>query len=565
MRSIGALKLSLSSFSSIYLWRQSGRLADPEEADSQKQVNKELFHIKDRSGAPLLLSPTHEEDITKLVSDITHSYKNLPLRLYQVGRKYRDELRPRRGLLRGREFMMKDLYTFDLDEERASATYEDVRDAYDGFFEDLKLPVLVATADSGNMGGNTSHEYHLANPDGEDTLFRCPSCGITWNEEFNATKDTKYEQVSIEVKKAKNSRKGNELPRLSSLSEVRWHGITKDRRGWITAFCPAVVDSKRVEPDINQYIVKAALPQVDLGITHPLHLFWQSVENTARDQPRSRYLLFDSLIPPNRQQELIDEAALEDSPGQPIKFNNITVVRPASGQPPMALKAPRAGDPCPSCGSQEGGGIERHKAIELAHTFMLGDKYSRAFDLRITLPMRTVSEEAAAAAESMPNSGEKQSPTKSTTIYPEMGCHGIGISRLIAATASHFSDSSGLNWPRAIAPFDVVVIGRRGNERSDLDCEVYDAVATGTPSSRPSQTEHDAFKGEIDVVLDDRDRDIRFKMRDANEIGFPVMVVVGKTWDEREEVEVSCKKLGFIGEVKLKNLRRVIEDLLKDL
>ena len=176
MLQLGASKVSLSSLSSEELWQRTGRL--------DKGRTSELLRLEDRKGGRYLLSPTHEEEITSIIANTVKSYKELPLRLYQVSRKYRDEPRPRQGLLRGREFVMKDLYTFDATEEQARLTYEDVRKAYVAFLEDLQLPYLTARADSGNMGGNLSHEYHFASPQGEDTIISCGNCNYSINEEL---------------------------------------------------------------------------------------------------------------------------------------------------------------------------------------------------------------------------------------------------------------------------------------------------------------------------------------------------------------------------------------------
>jgi prolyl-tRNA synthetase len=176
MRSIGASKVSLSSFSSEELWQRSGRL--------DKGRTSELFQLEDRKGAKLLLSPTHEEEITTIIADAVHSYKDLPLRLYQVSRKYRDEPRPRQGLLRGREFLMKDLYTFDANADQAHETYDEVRRAYHAMLDELRMPYLTARADSGNMGGTLSHEFHFASPHGEDTIIKCNKCDYSINEEL---------------------------------------------------------------------------------------------------------------------------------------------------------------------------------------------------------------------------------------------------------------------------------------------------------------------------------------------------------------------------------------------
>ena len=176
MQRLGASKVSLSSLSSEELWQRSGRL--------DKGRSSELLRLEDRKGVKYLLSPTHEEEITTIIANSVQSYKELPLRLYQVSRKYRDEPRPRQGLLRGREFLMKDLYTFDATEEQARKTYEDVRKAYVAFLEELRLPYLTARADSGNMGGSLSHEYHFASSQGEDTIIECSECDYSINEEL---------------------------------------------------------------------------------------------------------------------------------------------------------------------------------------------------------------------------------------------------------------------------------------------------------------------------------------------------------------------------------------------
>ncbi|EFX06114.1 prolyl-tRNA synthetase [Grosmannia clavigera kw1407] len=175
MRSIGASRVALSSITSAGLWERSGRLGS---------VKPELFQFEDRKQAKFLLAPTHEEEITELVAQSVHSYRDLPLRLYQITRKYRDEMRPRYGILRSREFIMKDLYTFDTTVEAALATYEQVRAAYAAIFAELRVPVRVARASSGDMGGDLSHEYHLAASLGEDDVASCRACGFAGNTEI---------------------------------------------------------------------------------------------------------------------------------------------------------------------------------------------------------------------------------------------------------------------------------------------------------------------------------------------------------------------------------------------
>ena len=186
MRSINASKVSLSSISSEKLWARSGRLS----------ISSEYFQLEDRNGSRFLLAPTHEEEITSVIADTIHSHNDLPVRLYQISRKYRDELRPRGGLLRGREFLMKDLYTFDQSQNHAHATYEEVRVAYRNFLDELKLNYIEARADSGAMGGDLSHEYHLPDAAGEDNIFHCTTCDYARNEEYVAQGSVEFSSES---------------------------------------------------------------------------------------------------------------------------------------------------------------------------------------------------------------------------------------------------------------------------------------------------------------------------------------------------------------------------------
>lgn len=372
MQSLGASKLSLSSFASEELWDQSGRLVTGKQ---------ELFRVRDRKGGKFLLAPTHEEKVTNLVAGMVTSHKDLPLRLYQVTRKYRDELRPRGGLLRAREFLMKDLYTFDADVESALGTYAQVRTAYRKFFNGLGLRYLEAEADSGAIGGDLSHEFHYPSPSGEDTLFQCSACEYIINQE--------------------------RLPPLTS----------------------------------------------------------------------------DSLSSPN----------------------------------PAVT--------CPNCHSSNS--LKNIAAIEVGHTFHLGTRYSSPLN-----------------ASFLPPRGAKDN----LKIPIQMGCHGIGISRLIAAIASSLSDSAGLNWPRVISPFECVIIPGKGCSDGDAT-GIYDLL------SKKGRDEG----GAIEVILDDRrERGFTWKMHDADLVGYPVIVLLGRKFAEGKEeeeegrmCEVQCRRLGIREEVRV--------------
>ena len=375
---LGASKLSLSTFSSAALWKASGRLpAGP---------GGELFRLQDRKGADFLLSPTHEEEITSLVAAKVHSPRDLPLRLYQISRKYRDELRPRQGLLRTREFLMKDLYTFDASPTAAMRTYDAVRRAYAAFFaEDLKVPYAMADADSGAIGGDLSHEFHVLSPSGEDDLLMCDACG----------------------------------------------------------FC---ANAERTEV---------------LG---------------------------------SRQQSSSDEQH------------------------------------CPKCKKP----LKVRKSIELAHTFYLGTKYSAPLEANINLPTT--------------DGRQRLQPL-------EMGCYGVGVSRIIAGTADILSDARGLGWPRAIAPFDVVVVANEQGESSSTDVASRLSVWEPRGGTTPA----------VDVVVDDRDKSMAWKLNDADLIGYPVIVVLGRGLKEGR-CEVQCRRLGSLKQdVTLEDLPAFVHRILDKL
>ncbi|KAH7085710.1 prolyl-tRNA synthetase-like protein [Paraphoma chrysanthemicola] len=473
MSAIGASKTSLSSITTESLWRRSGRYS----------ANSELLRIEDRRESGFLLSPTHEEEITALVASMVHSYKDLPLRLYQVGRKYRDERRPRQGLLRAKEFMMKDLYTFDSTPEAALETYAAVRQAYNNLFDELRLPYLVADADSGNMGGKLSHEYHFVSPKGEDNVWSCDSCTYVANEE-------------LVEKKTLN---------LSADAEtVSFPGISTDRKTAYTITIPKPTTWSKTDTNdwetatkyLNLHALKKALPEgceIDTGIaSHTL----------------------SSLISKATNHHTITDRTLSPSPTSTSSHD---------------LTSMTQNSPCPRCSS---GHITSHRAIEIGHTFHLGTRYSTPLNANIALP------------------------DAKTHAPMEMGCHGIGVSRLIGAIASLLADEKGLNWPRCIAPWDVVVLTPPGHVH---DAEtVYDVLRRAGDVG--------GGDGGVDVVLDDRvGKSLGWKFKDADLIGYPVVVVLGREWEKERKVEIQCRRLGIKTSVEFEGIRKEVVGLLEKL
>ncbi|KAL8826400.1 MAG: hypothetical protein Q9191_003827 [Dirinaria sp. TL-2023a] len=298
-----------------------------------------------------------------------------------LARKYRDELRPRQGLLRGREFLMKDLYTFDMTNEAALATYDTVRQAYNLFFDDLKIPYVVAAADSGSIGGDLSHEYHALSEHGEDTVICCRKCGYAINEELDSAKE--------------HSR------------------------------CPKCSDTS----------MKAA------------------------------------------------------------------------------------------------------KAIELGHTFHLSTRYSKPLGLAIAPQPSESSSTISAQVQKIPL---------------QMGCHGIGISRMIAAVAAIYADRKGLNWPRRMAPFEVAIVP---GKRHMLETPLVSEALNGRSRLEPL----------VDVAIDDRDKEFGWKLNDADLIGYPIIVIMGRKWAKMRTCEVQCRRLEVKEDVHIDELGARVRELLNKL
>lgn len=496
MSTLKASKISLSSISSQELWQQSGRLS----------TGSELFRFKDRKDTKYLLSPTHEEEITTLVGGLVSSYRDLPVRVYQIGRKYRDEKRPRGGLLRGREFIMKDLYTFDTSEENARITYDQVRVAYRKFFDELKVDYLEAQADSGNMGGTLSHEYHLQSEKGEDNILACSKCEFVRNEELVDAIDYIHEHLDL----AELSEGVSNSAHLNELTAV-----SLDRMVLVKAYC-----QDEMARELNPHAVKAALSRVadvDMGVEDPYKAF-TATPGLGR---RLYYIFDDSVTQGARKAQLTKDYNFIRSNA----LETVIITRDQRSTKPFTLAKKETGDTCPACNE---GKLTIKTAIEAGHTFHLGTRYSAKLGAKVALA-----------------SGNE-------TVSIVMGCHGIGVSRLIAATASCLSDDKGLNWPCAIAPFQVAIVPRT-SDSSLLEgaSSIYEAITSEGSS--------------IDALIDDRaDTPLPWKLNDADMIGYPVIVVLGRDW-MKQQVEVQCRRLGVRTTVNVSEVRDFVQNLLRQL
>ncbi|QSZ30142.1 hypothetical protein DSL72_004662 [Monilinia vaccinii-corymbosi] len=530
MSTLGASKLALSSLSSEELWAKSGRL----------DASSELFRLKDRKEAGYLLAPTHEEEITELVSNSVHSYKELPVRLYQITRKYRDELRPRQGLLRSREFVMKDLYTFDFDNTSALSTYDDVRKAYRNLFDELKIPYLVAEADSGDIGGDLSHEFHFPTRIGEDNIISCKKCDYVANEERAETgmhKVNEVDDLDFDIGKARVvagfSRDGSTLIATWYYSD---NGEEYELNGRsIKTVLPEYDPSRKVE---NRELLR--LLNQDDGIANKL------LDQADQASITRVVHLIDGRVPSKLSQAIAKDSfsVLAKAKGSTlgdwlskVKDTSFISQDPSTGEL-LNLRRILEGDICPKCQEPE---LKVQKAIELGHTFHLGTRYSKPMEATVTTPSGLVQRKTN-DGENINRSGENGQ----VKVPMEMGCHGIGVTRMIGAVAETLADEKGLKWPRVMAPFEIVVVPGRGLDEEAL--QISDTFSAAT----------------MDPVVDDREVSVAWKLRDADLIGYPVIVLLGRKWKDGL-CEVQCRRLDVKEDVKVEDLKSFVGKLLSQL
>ncbi|HEY2671852.1 MAG TPA: proline--tRNA ligase [Rugosimonospora sp.] len=473
MCAIGAQEVSFPALLPREPYERSGRW---------EEYGPEIFRLKDRRGADHLLGPTHEEMFTGLVRDLYSSYKDYPVSLFQVQWKFRDEARPRAGLLRGREFLMKDGYSFDLDDDGLAASYAACRAAYERIFERLDVEVRIVAATAGAMGGSASEEFLAATPVGEDTFAAC-DCGYAANIEAITTPapptpdgepaggaqvldtpDTPTIDSLVDVLNARRAggrdgwRAADTLKNvvLSVDGEVLIIGVPGDRE----------VDLRRVEAALYPATVElfddfASRPDLVRGYLGP------------QGGIKARYLVDPRVVPGSAWVTGANE------PGR----HAIDVVCGRDFTPDGTIEAVvvRTGDPCPRCG----GPLDLRRGVEVGHVFQLGRRYSDVFGLDAL--------------------GPDSRPVRIT-----MGSYGIGLSRVLATIVEQHHDERGICWPASVAPADVHLVGLGDRE----------AVAT-----LAGELERSGLR----VLFDDRtgvSAGVRFV--DAELLGVPVVVVAGR-------------------------------------
>ena len=484
---------------------------EPYEATNRwEEYGPSLFRLQDRKGADYLLGPTHEEMFTLMVKGEYSSYKDLPLSIYQIQTKFRDEARPRSGIIRGREFVMKDSYSFDLDDAGLEVSYQQHRDAYVATFDRLGLKYNIVKAVSGAMGGSKSEEFLAPCTTGEDTYVLCPSCGFAANVEAMVTKvdpvdstatpaleeiDTPNTPTIDSLVQVLNERFGGGFTGASTLKNVM---LMADGKA-----LSVLVPGDR-EVDLKRF-------QENLGGIHELRTFEDA------DFAKFPGLVKGYIGPQNAQALGITVYAdPRVAPGtawvtgankKDRHARNVVNGRDFTPDAYVEAAEVRAGDACPECATE----VVIDRAIEIGHIFQLGRKYAEALSLTI-----------------LDQNGKSQVVT--------MGSYGIGVTRAVAAIAEQTYDEIGLNWPAELAPAKVHIVA---TGKEDLPFDTAEKIATELEAAG------------VSVMLDDRrGTSPGVKFKDAELIGNPVIVVVGKSL-EQGNVEVRVRKSGDKQEVAL--------------
>lgn len=505
----GAQEIMMPIVQPAELWQKTGRW---------DVFGPEMFKLKDRNDREYCLGPTHEELVTSLIQMDTTSYKQLPVSVYQIQNKYRDEKRPRFGLMRSREFIMKDGYTFDADEEGLDKQYKLMYDAYSRIFTRCGLTFRPVIADSGAIGGSGSHEFEVLADSGEADIVYCENCDFAAN----------IEAVDpLTIKSDIHNDKEKEIVETPGQHTIEM----------VCDFLHAPVKQsvKAVVYNVDGLVVLAMVRgDHEVNETKIQHIYNAIDVDMASDEDLKKVGLTAGYISPiglKRTKEfdiLVDPTVMEMQDaccGANEKDKHYIHVNPARDFKDVRVETIRQieeGDACPHCG----GKIVRCRGIEVGQVFKLGTKYSEALH-----------------ATFLDNQGKS---------HPfVMGCYGIGVTRTVAASIEQNHDADGIIWPVAIAPYEVVIVP--ANNKSE---EVMAAAKKLYDSMEDSQDE---------VVLDDRNERAGIKFKDADLIGYPVRVTIGKKWQQSGSVEIKIRRSGEVVEVPLEEAKDKVLEILQTL
>jgi len=487
MNRSGAQELLMPMVQPADLWEESGRW---------KEYGPELLRFRDRHEREYCLGPTHEEVITDIARRELHSYKQLPMNLYQVQTKFRDEIRPRFGLMRGREFVMKDGYSFDATDEGASASYKIMHEAYTRIFKRCGLEFRPVEADSGSIGGSFSHEFMVLAETGEDTLVICRSCDYAANVEKAKVllADTQASDQELQPCVKVETPGMKKVDRVAEFLGVQAKDVIKTMI-YLADDEPVAV-LVRGDREVQSVKLKNMLNATDVELAEDDEVWKRTKLPTGYIGPVDIPI---KLVADQEVMQMVNAVA-----GACEKGHHLTGVNPGRDFTPLMtgdLRQITPEDSCPVCG----GSLELTEGIEVGHIFKLGTKYSKALN-----------------ATFQDKEGHQQPLV--------MGCYGIGVSRVVAAAIEQNHDKNGIVFPLPLAPFQVLVLnlGVKNEETNRAAEKLY----------------QDLQDAGLEVLLDDRDERPGSKFKDADLLGIPYRVTVGKTWEKEGLVELRLRQTG---------------------
>lgn len=493
-----------------------------EECNRWEDFGDVLFRLKDRRGRDLFLGPTHEEVITDLARSFITSYKELPQTWYQVQTKFRDEARPRAGVIRGRQFTMMDAYSFDHSQDGLDKSYDNQRIIYERIYRRCGLDYTIVGASSGLMGGTGSQEFMQLTPDGEDTVIICDKCGYSANSEVA---QSRLKEVSAVVENPPEPEEVH-TPDKKTIDDVaEFLGVDSNslmKSVLVIANDKPVLALIRGDLEVNETKLIMAIGS-DYRAMEPEEILEFAGADAGSIGPigwkKQPWIIVDESI--------VESASyITGANKNDYHLKNVVPGRDFSVKTVKDLRVVNDDEGCPNCDAN----IRISRAVEIGHIFKLGTKYSKAMKAKYT------------------DQSGKENPLI-------MGCYGIGLERIMAGTVETHADKNGIIWPATIAPFDFIIISLMQSEPGVMDTarDIYDKLQ----------------EIGLDVLWDNREYNPGVKFKDADLIGIPIHLVVGKSFINEGLVEIKIRKTGERRKVKpelaMEELIKIRHELLNEM
>lgn len=508
----GAQEIMMPILQPAEIWKKSGRW---------NAYGAEMMRINDRHDVEYCLGPTHEEMITTLVKNEINSYRQLPVNLYQIQSKFRDERRPRYGLMRSREFIMKDGYSFDIDDTAADVSYKNMYDAYSRIFTRCGLTFRPVEADSGAIGGSNTHEFMAIAEAGEADIIHCSACDYAANIEIGKPGIMKQAEEALKELEVVDTPHASTIEAVAEMLNLP---LEKTIKAVVYAIEDKVILAMvRGDHDVNEVAVQHAVN----GSVEP--------EMATPEQLEKVGLTAGFISPVGLKQTddfiiVVDESVMETynvcggANKEDAHYININPKRDFNTDDIIVapIRLITKDDVCPECHSP----LEYSKGIEVGQVFKLGTKYSESLQ-----------------ATYLDQNGRPNAMV--------MGCYGIGVSRTLAAAIEQYHDDNGIIWPRAIAPFEVVIVPINAKDEALMSTSksIYDIL----------------LNNKVDVLLDDRKDRAGVKFKDADLIGYPLRITVSKNTLESNEVEIRIRKTGEAINCPIDEVFNKVQELLSQL